>query len=93
MTHDDPGADAPRRSLTAMPTSEVTLRPSFIQELAKIAPKPQRSKTRYVVGIALLGLVVWMVATPSVREAILARGRQALSGQQVAPSAGAPSPR
>jgi hypothetical protein len=91
MTHDDQGPDASRRSLTAMPTSEVTLRPSFIQELEKIAPKPQRSKTRYVVVIALLALLVWMAETPSVREVIVARGRQVLSGQHPPPAVDAPS--
>jgi hypothetical protein len=34
-----------------------------------------------------------MVATPSVREVIVARGRQALSGQHAVPAADAPSPR
>lgn len=79
------GSHAPRSPLTALPTSEVTLRPSLIEGLQAIAPKPQRSRVRYVIAVAVLGLLVWMAATPSIRGAIVARGRQLVSGRADAP--------
>ena len=82
--------DAPRPALAALPTSEVVLRPSLVDALHQIAPKPRRSKVWYVLGIAVLGLLVWMVATPSVRALIVAKGRQLVSGQAAVPATEVP---
>ena len=86
-----------RSSLTALPTSEVTLRPSLIDKLEAIAPKRQRSWLRYVIGLAVVGLLVWMAATPSVRGPIVARARALLGQPAAAPApdvstASAPDP-
>lgn len=88
-THET-GAEVPRHSLTALPTSEVTLRPSLIEGLKRIAPKRQRPWGLYVFALALLAVVAGLAATRSVREIVVANVRQLVSRHADPPVPDAP---
>jgi hypothetical protein len=63
-------ADGSRASLTGLPTSEMRLSPTFVEALKEVAPRPRRSVTKYVVGLAVAMSLVLLGTTPSVRGLI-----------------------
>lgn len=91
MEPDTRSPESRQRGLSALPTSEIVLPPKFIEDLEEIAPKKRRSKLWYVVGLALVGVAVWLGVSRSAREIVVARARQLVRHDPPIPATAAPT--
>jgi hypothetical protein len=67
-----PPPRGPRRSLLAMPTSEVKLSPEFVRAIKSIAPKARRHTLRYILLLAVLVAAGSLAVVPSARHRVAA---------------------
>lgn len=75
-----PPAREGRRSLTALPTSEVVLRPSFVDALERVAPKKRRSPLWLFLLAVVVGLGAWLALSPAARVAVVGPVMRLVSG-------------